>query len=84
MAGSNRLAGHTLPCEGRVQLGGHIIGDGSGEGRACCSCGRESPLLPSTRARKQWHRDHKNDVRSELGLARMDAGHQTRKELDPS
>lgn len=66
---ANRLAGHTLPCEGRVQLGGHIIGDGSGEGRAVCSCGTESALLPSTRARREWHVDHKNDIRAELGLA---------------
>lgn len=73
MATANRLPGHTLPCEGRVQLGGHIIGDGSGEGRARCSCGKDSPLLPSTRARKQWHRDHKNDIHSEIGLARMAA-----------
>jgi hypothetical protein len=68
----NRLAGHSLPCEGRVQLGGHIIGDGSGEGRAVCECGTESELLPSTRARQQWHRAHKNDIRSEIGLDLMD------------
>ena len=59
----NRLPGHTLPCEGRVQLGGRLIGDGSGEGRAACSCGQESPLLPNTRTRQQWHRDHKDDLR---------------------
>lgn len=66
---ANRLPGHTLPCEGRVQLGGLLIGDGNGEGRAVCSCGQESELLPSTSARQKWHKDHKNDVRSELGLA---------------
>lgn len=69
---NTRLAGHALPREGRVQLGGVIIGDGSGEGRAVCSCGAESPLLPSTRARRKWHRDHKNDISSERGLASMD------------
>lgn len=68
---ATRLAGHSLPLEGRVQLGGRLIGNGSGEGRAACSCGTESPLLPSTRARRKWHHDHKNDIRSEMGLALM-------------
>jgi len=61
---SNRLSGHTLPLEGRVQLAGRLIGDGNGEGRAVCSCTDYSPLLPSTRARQQWHREHKDQIRS--------------------
>ena len=66
---NTRLAGHSLPLEGRVQMGGRLLGNGNGTGRARCSCGEESPLLPSTRARRAWHRDHKNDIRSARGLA---------------
>ncbi len=68
-ARSNRLAGHTLPFKGRVHLGTTIIGDGNGQGRTKCSCGDDSPMLPSTAARKKWHRDHKNDIRSGLGAS---------------
>jgi hypothetical protein len=57
---SNRLAGHTLPNEGRVfgyQLGCMV-------GSARCSCGEESPSLPSANARKKWHREHKDKIRA--------------------
>lgn len=67
-AWTTRLPGHSLPLKGRVQLAGRLIGDGNGEGSAACSCGAYSPLLPSSRARRKWHRDHKNDIRSERGL----------------
>lgn len=66
----SRVAGHTLPLKGRVQLGGRLIGNGNGEGRAVCSCGEESPLMPSTRMRKMWHRVHKREV-----LARTTGSH---------
>jgi hypothetical protein len=60
---SNRLAGHTLPNEGKLR-------DASGwlapyvEGPARCSCGDWSPRLPSAYARKKWHREHKDKIRS--------------------
>ena len=58
----NRLPGHTLRHEGRVWDGwnyrsGH-------EGVSFCSCGAESPRLPNAAQRKQWHRDHKADLRA--------------------
>lgn len=34
-------------------------------GRALCECGAESPVLPSTAARKRWHREHKDAIRAE-------------------
>jgi hypothetical protein len=34
-----------------------------GAGRALCECGKKSPVLPSTAARKRWHRQHKDAVR---------------------
>jgi hypothetical protein len=61
---NSRLSGHSLPREGRVHLGSTIIGDGNGQGRTRCSCGEESPMLPSTRMRRAWHRLHKDEVRS--------------------
>ncbi len=65
---SNRLAGHELPNEGRLYENGiYPVQQGVG----VCSCGDKSQVLPSANARKKWHRDHKNDIRSELGLAQM-------------
>lgn len=58
----NRLAGHTLPNEGRVRDAAGWLGNGPG--RARCSCGERSPNLSSTAARKLWHRDHKDDIRN--------------------
>jgi len=63
MAIPNRLAGHELRNEGRV-YGGYSAGYINGPGRATCSCGFRSEELPSTNARKQWHRDHKARVRA--------------------
>jgi hypothetical protein len=34
-----------------------------GDGRALCECGKKSQVLPSTAARKRWHREHKEAVR---------------------
>jgi hypothetical protein len=57
----NRLAGHELWWEGRVDVG---YGYRNGLGRAHCSCGAWSPELPSTAKRKQWHREHKDAIRA--------------------
>jgi hypothetical protein len=60
---NTRIPGHTLPFEGRVYIGESLVGHGNGPGRARCSCGEMSPeVLPSTNARKQWHREHKEAV----------------------
>jgi len=61
---SNRLAGHTLPYEGRVfdARDPRINRLVNGPGRAQCSCGEWSPDMPSTNARRKWHRAHKADV----------------------
>jgi hypothetical protein len=32
--------------------------------KGVCECGAKSDLLSSGAARKRWHRDHKNEVRS--------------------
>lgn len=60
---TNRLAGHELRNEGRV----YISGEGYRsrvDGRGRCSCGvKSSRLLPNAAQRKQWHRDHKDDIR---------------------
>lgn len=61
---ANRLAGHILPNEGRIF--GNGIGYPKAEGRAECSCGATSEVLPSANARKKWHRGHKAAVRQHL------------------
>lgn len=67
---ANRLSGHSLPHEGRV-IDGMTMS--SGPGVSVCACGTPSPNLPNASQRKKWHHDHKNDIRSERGLALMDA-----------
>ena len=64
-ARSNRLAGHTLPYEGRVfdSRDPRINRLVNGPGRAQCSCGEWSPDMPSTNARRKWHAAHKAGVR---------------------
>ncbi|RKR92681.1 hypothetical protein BDK92_7158 [Micromonospora pisi] len=54
-----RLAGHTLPAEGRIFDQGSRIR----EGATACSCGEPSPVLPSDNARREWHAEHKTEVR---------------------
>lgn len=59
------VPGHTLAFEGAPHTDeGHRDGrwGAAGSGRAKCSCGDLSDVLSTTRARKQWHRDHKTDV----------------------
>lgn len=68
---SNRLSGHTLRNEGAAQMRRTIHIDTivymptwTRRGFAVCSCGEESPVLPSNGRRKQWHRDHKEAIRA--------------------
>jgi hypothetical protein len=57
---STRLAGHTLPDEGRIRdSDGYWIATGP----AVCSCGETSDELPSDNARRRWHRNHKQTVK---------------------
>lgn len=51
----SRLAGHTLPTEGRIYVNSYRIA----EGPAVCSCGWQSDLLTSDSARQKAHRQHK-------------------------
>ena len=55
--GKTLVKGHTLLFEGRVST---YHGYGTGPGRGRCSCGAESETLPTTAARKRWHREHKD------------------------
>ncbi len=57
---SNRLAGHTLPNEGRIQVRGIWVEVGP----ARCSCGVESEPLKSDNARRRWHFAHKAEIRA--------------------
>jgi hypothetical protein len=59
---TNRLAGHELPNEGRLDMSGPTRNI-NGPGRTSCSCGEKSPKLLNTSQRKQWHRDHKDGIR---------------------
>lgn len=72
---SNRLAGHELPFEGKATRKERksFAAKQTGEqvGHTYCSCGERSPELPSDNARKKWHRDHKNDIRSAAGLQKL-------------
>lgn len=58
---STRLAGHTLPDEGRVYQGGYRIY----EAPAVCSCGAKSDTLTTDSARRRWHREHKTAITEE-------------------
>jgi hypothetical protein len=40
---------------------------GGGTGVALCECGGTSPELDSDGARRRWHADHKQQVRTEGG-----------------
>lgn len=77
----NRLIGHALyregaPCDDdgnsiATQVPGftkpyELRG---GEGRASCSCGAVSEILPSSYKRRLWHRDHKDEIRQALGIS---------------
>ena len=70
MSTPSRLSGHTLRHEGAAfepvlnasGLPDRRAGDRVGSG--LCSCGEMSESLPSAAARKRWHREHKDRVRS--------------------
>lgn len=55
---TTRLAGHILPHEGRLSAGRQA------EGVGVCSCGATSEVLPSANARKRWHAEHKDLIRT--------------------
>lgn len=57
-----RLSGHGLLYEGRTR--GWYRSETMGPGPAICSCGAESPPLPTTAERKRWHAQHKDAVRN--------------------
>lgn len=55
-----RVAGHGLIDEGWPFIGTKIRASRrNGPGMGKCECGQMSDLLPSTAARKRWHKDHK-------------------------
>lgn len=65
MPTSQRIKGHTLVAEGDPHdrfgiptwtYGGPVTGSGR------CRCGVQSEPLPTTAARKRWHREHKAEV----------------------
>jgi hypothetical protein len=53
------IKGHELLFEGRL-MNSYLPGNGVGKGR--CRCGALSPDLPTTAARKRWHREHKQAI----------------------
>lgn len=63
---TTRVSGHALMNEGaafrdegeRENFGRYVLGTG-GAGRAKCSCGELSDPLPTSTARRAWHREHK-------------------------
>jgi hypothetical protein len=64
MSTSNVLVGHKLLNEGRIyENGAYRIRVGPTR----CTCGNESPSLPSDNARRNWHRGHKEAVRAGEG-----------------
>lgn len=58
----DRLPGHSLHAEGRAYEQGYR----RAVGKAHCSCGAWSPVLPNDSSRKQWHRDHKAAIRASV------------------
>jgi hypothetical protein len=62
---NNRLPGHELMWEGKLNPNFHRHAyEWNGPGKTRCSCGHPSPHLPSTAARKRWHREHKDEIRA--------------------
>jgi hypothetical protein len=62
------LRGHALIAEGAAHdADGRRVGSfmtTGGYGRALCECGEKSVELSSSNRRKDWHRDHKDAVRT--------------------
>ncbi len=74
MADQMRVPGHTLQFEGAPhddtgeRRSGILYAATKGPGRAKCSCGQMSEWLPTTAARRRWHRDtHKADIVARRG-----------------
>ena len=61
----NLLKGHTLLWEGAAHDDRGLRVYRSTKGHGKCSCGDLSEPLDSTNQRKQWHRDHKANIRAE-------------------
>jgi hypothetical protein len=62
---ANRLAGHGLVAEGAAFASVGVRSYwGSDPGMALCECGTYSPRIKNRAQRKQWHRDHKDDIRA--------------------
>lgn len=61
----SRLSGHGLRHEGAAFLAPKLRArDQAGPGMALCECGTYSPIIKNRAQRKQWHKDHKDDIRS--------------------
>lgn len=59
--------GHALQREGAAYDLEHGLWDpGVTEGAAVCQCGAMSGPLPTFRARKKWHREHKAEAAENL------------------
>jgi hypothetical protein len=57
---ARQIPGHGLVGEGRpFRANRERVDSTIGDGRALCACGALSHVLPSTNARKRWHREHK-------------------------
>jgi len=67
MATTTLLKGHGLVEEGWPFIGTQVRARYRGSpGMGKCSCGEMSEMLPSTVARKRWHREHKDKVRAAI------------------
>lgn len=60
------LPGHGLRAEGKpyLRLDGRWVRAENEVGRGVCSCGESSEIAISDAARKRWHADHKEQLRS--------------------
>jgi hypothetical protein len=69
---AERVKGHELCREGAAHFSGeHEYTTREGTwGRGCCSCGQMSEMLPSTAARKRWHREHKRRIQAERSTSK--------------
>jgi hypothetical protein len=68
MRGKTLLRGHALRWEGagrREDHRGRVTQQAFQRGFALCECGARSPVLQSDAARRRWHRDHKDAIRTE-------------------
>lgn len=62
------VPGHHLPFEGKTKAQ-WMYRSGVASGSTKCSCGVESPVLPTIAARQRWHREHKLDVLATAGAS---------------